>query len=345
MNRRVIVWGSAVVTVLATAVGCASSGNAHESPPLRGTLLSTSASPTDLASLAASNKKQADAEARRLLSLAHIPPGATELSAAPSSEPMPALGSSRTSSLIDHATFYRVQMPFDAAVAWVKAHPPSGLDGAGGSMSGTDAGGVSVAGFSFSEPATDAWRGGQFEIEVASDGADASDIRVDGVTEWLDPTPWRDTSSGNRLTVTVAAGCPQSDKGYGGVANQGAEFDNALLPPGKPTDGLICVYDGMNGKAFNLVGQHRLGADDAAKLASVVRAMPLAHLDDVVTSCPMDDEAAAVIVLSFPNRPDAALWSKSNGCRAVTNGHIEGQPDDAFDAIMTPLTKASQPLP
>ena len=268
---------------------------------------STSASPTDLASLAASNKKQADAEARRLLSLAHIPPGATELSAAPSSEPMPALGSSRTSSFIDHAKFYRVQMPFDAAVAWVKAHPPSGLAGGGGSMSGTDAGGVSVAGF--------------------------------------DPRPWRDTSSGNRLTVTVRGGCPPSDKGYGGVANQGSDFDNALLPPGKPTGGLICVYYGMNGKPFSLVNQHRLSADDAAKLASVVRAMSLTHLDGGVTNCPMDDEAAAVIVLSYPNRPDAALWSKSNGCRAVTNGHIVARPDDAFDAIMTPFTKPSQPLP
>lgn len=308
-------------------------------------MVSTSPSPTDLASLAASNKQQADAEARRLLALAHIPPGATELSAAPSSEPMPALGSARTSSLIDHAKFYRVPLPFDAAVAWVKAHPPSGLDGDGGSMSGTDAGGLSVAGFSFSEPASDGWRGGQFEIEVASDGADASDIRVDGVTEWLDPRPWRDTSSGNRLTVTVAVGCPPSDKGYSSVANQGVEFDSALLPPGNPTGGLICVYDGMNGKAFSLVDQHRLAADDAAKLASVVRAMPLSHLDNAVTSCPMDDGAAAVIVLSYPNRADVALRSKSNGCPMVTNGHIEARPDAAFDQIMAPLTKPSQPLP
>ncbi len=333
MISRAIIASAALMAALAS---CAAPGQAPISPP-SGTPGGTpsSAPAADLAAEAAQNKQEADDEARRLLSLAHIPPNATETSVAPSTQPGPALGAPRDNSLIDHATFYRVPMPFDDAVAWIKAHPPEGLATAG-TMSGT--GGPRVAGFSYAQPAG-AWPQAQLEIGIAADGADASDIRIDGVTQWLDPRPERVSASGKRLSVTVAGGCPQSDKAYTNVENEGGELDEAMLPTQIPTSGLVCGYEGLNGTPFALTAQRRLDAAAAKKLSAAVGGLSLAHLDadNVPVSCPFDDGSAAVLVFSYASRPDVAIWYHSRGCQSVSNGRIVTKPDDAFQRAVRPL--------
>ncbi|MGH2929363.1 MAG: hypothetical protein ACRDL8_14265, partial [Solirubrobacteraceae bacterium] len=73
---------------------------------------------------AASNKRQADQEATRLLALAQVPPGATEIGTPPAALRDPLTGNPVTSSLIDHARYWQVPMSFTDALAWVKANPP-----------------------------------------------------------------------------------------------------------------------------------------------------------------------------------------------------------------------------
>lgn len=325
----------ASVALMAALAGCAAPGQTPISPP---SSTPSSAPTSDLAARAQSNKQKADDEARRLLNLAQIPPQATQLNAAPTTQPGPALGAPKISSLIDHARFYRVPMSFDDTVAWVKAHPPTGLTN-GGSMSGSGHGAPRLAGFTYTVPDSQAWIQAQLEIGIATDGAHASDIRIDGVTQWLDPRPQRVSASGKRLSVTVAGGCPQSDKGYTNVENKGGELDEAMLPTQIPTGGLLCVYQGLNGTPFALTIQRQLDAAAAKKLSDAVAGLSLAHLDadNVPISCPFDDGSVAVLVFSYAGGPDVAIWYHSRGCQSVSNGHIVTKPDDAFQRVVRPL--------
>lgn len=280
-----------------------------------------------------------------MLSLAKVPPGAVELTAAPSAWDGPVMGTSGTSSFIDHARYWRVSMSFTAVAAWLKAHPPTGLT-SGGSESGSTHGVTDSVGYSYSGPDSDAWVEAQYEIGVVSDGPAASEIRADGVADWLDPVPQRDSASGNRLRVTIAGGCPTSDSGYHGVDNAGSDLDSALLPDAQPTAGLICLYDGLNGNQFGLVATKSLDGAAAAKLATEVSKIPLSHLDDVVMHCPMDDGAAAVLVFSYPGRADVDLWYGRNGCTFVANGHISTATNDAFyGAVQSMLPALGSPFP
>jgi hypothetical protein len=221
----------------------------------------------------------------------------------------------------------------------VAAHPPAGLSD-GGSANGSS---PLFSGVSYIAPDTDAWTGAQLEVMVAADGVDASDIRADGVVLWLDPVPRRDTAAGNRLAVTASGDCPQSDRGYSGVRNTGAGLAKALLPAGEPTGGLVCVYDGMNGTRFGLIAQHELDASAATRLASAAVRVPLSHVDNEVVNCPMDDGAAAVLVFSYRNGSDAALWYRRNGCQGLSNGEITAAPDQQFIDAFRPFIAADPP--
>jgi len=324
---------SALFTSPSGAIEPSPSGGAASSP-------GTTASPEPVA-----DKERADHEALRLLSLAQLPPGAVELTAPPTALRGPAMGTSATSSFIDHTRYWRVPMPFAAAAAWIKAHPPEGLT-AGGSESGSTHGVLDDVGYSYVEPDTDAWVEAQYEVAVVPDGTAASYLRTDGTDNWLDPVPQRVGGTGKRLSITVARGCPASDSGYGGVTNAGRELDSALLPSGQPTDGLICVYDGMNGKPFSLIASKPLDGAAAGQLAMTVSRISLSHLDDVTVNCPMDDGAAAVLVFSYPGRTDVDLWYARNGCQSLGNGEIYGSPGDAlYSAVQSAVPALGSPPP
>ncbi len=147
-------------------------------------------------------------------------------------------------------------------------------------------------------------------------------IRVDAVIVWLDPRPVPSGPGAHPVRVTVTGGCPRTDRGVTGVSNPSAGLRRLLLPPGQPTAGLRCRYDGLNGHPWHLVAAQPLSAHAAGQAARSIARLPLSHPDGGSVSCPMDDGSAAVLALAYPGRPDIDLWIKLNGCGGVSNGYI-----------------------
>ena len=272
---------------------------------------------------AAGNRAAAWAEAARLLSLARVPPGAVRLARPPWSLPGPALGRPAVASLVDRVVAWRVGSPFAAVQAWLSAHPPRGLPSDGWARGGNAiTGQTTMTGTSYRGPASRAWQSADLEISTFPAGSETSMIRVDAVIVWLDPRPVPSGPGAHPVRVTVAGGCPRTDQGVTGVANPGAGLTGRLLPPGQPTAGLRCRYDGLNGRPWHLAAAERLTALAAGQAARAMARMPLSHPDGERVHCPMDDGSAEVLALAYPGRPDVDLWIKLNGCRVVSNGYI-----------------------
>jgi hypothetical protein len=121
------------------------------------------------------------------------------------------------------------------------------------------------------------------------------------------------------------------------VQNAAPGLGSALLPPASPTAGLLCEYEGMNGNPFSLLSQRSLDAATAAHLAATTRAISLSHLDDTVTSCPMADGSADLLMFSYSGSPDVGLWYLRNGCQSIANGEVLASPDEAFRDLMGSL--------
>ena len=273
---------------------------------------------TGRAVTAAQNRTAAQGEATRLLSLARVPPEAVRLARPPQSLPGPALGRPMVASLVDRVVAWRARLPFAAVQTWLSAHPPYGLH-----SDGTAGGGnTTMAGTSYRGPTSRAWQSAELEISAAPAGPDASVIRVDAVIVWLDPRPVPSGPGAHPVRVTVTGDCPAGDQGVTGVANPGAGLTGRLLPPGQPTAGLRCRYDGLNGHPWHLVAARRLTALAAGQAARSMARIPLSHPDGHVVNCPMDDGSAEVLALAYPGRPDVDLWIKLNGCGGVSNGYI-----------------------
>lgn len=344
MTRRGTV---ASLVVLALAAGCASQRNTFSGPTSSGVLRQSTGVESSSVPVTAEHNKLAEEEARRLLALAPRPPGARSVAVAPKGLSGPAMGAPMTSSLIDHAEFWLVPMSLDDSIAWLRAHQPAGMD-YDGESSGSGPGEL-YKGIAWS-PSHDARidpgvGGPNLEVDVAQVDANNSSWRVDAVDTWLDPVPFRDNASGPRMRVTVAGGCPSTDKGSAGVSNDGADLDTALLPSGSPTAGLVCHYNGMNGKAFALTRSVTLSASDATRFATAVSSSQLSHLDDTTTSCPMDDESLAVLAFSYPGRADVDIAYFYTGCPWVANGHIEATPSEALNALVDPRATSASPSP
>lgn len=275
----------------------------------------------------AGNPAAARAEAARLLALAQVPAGATRLTRPPRSLDTPALGTPGVRSLVDQTMSWRVGSPFATVRAWLKAHPPRGLTDIGSSGDGnTRTGLTTMAGTGYQGPASKAWQSADLEISVAPAGARSSVIRADAMIVWLDPRPVRSKPGAHPARVTLAGGCPRSDRGVTGVSNPGAQLGRQLtrrlLPPGRPVAGLRCRYGGLNGQPWQLVATARLSARAAQRAARTMSAMPLSHTDGGVTFCPSDDSSYAILVLAYPGHTDVDLWIHLNGCQGVSNGHI-----------------------
>jgi hypothetical protein len=226
-------------------------------------------------------------------------------------------------SLVDRPAAWRVRLPFAAVQAWLSAHPPRGLPSDGSASSGNAiTGQTAMTGTGYRGPASRAWQSADLEDGTAPAGSDASTIRIDAVLVWLDPRPVPGRPGAHPVRVTVAGGCPPTDRGVTGVANPGARLTRRLLKPGPPTAGLRCRYDGLNGHPWHLVAAMRLTAPAARQAARSMARMPLSHPDGEVVNCPMDDGSAEVLALAYPGRPDVDLWIRLNGCGGVSNGYL-----------------------
>lgn len=268
---------------------------------------------------ASTNKARTLAETRRLIELVTVPPQATLLAVAPKAFSGPAMGTPSSASLVDTPRFWRVPMSMQQSETWIAAHSPAGLR-ASGSTRGTTGAVVTSIGYGYDDNQhSNAWRNAALDVGIAPDGTHASYWRADGVAWWVDPTPATAPTTGKRLTVTVASGCPASDRG---ATNVPPGTKASLLPPGTPAAGLICSYSGLNGARFTLRTHARLNATQAEQLARQARAIELTHTSGGATSCPMDDGAATVIAFQYSGGAHAMLWLKDNGCRTISNGAI-----------------------
>jgi hypothetical protein len=181
------------------------------------------------------------------------PPGAARLARPPRSLPGPALGRPAVGSLVDRILAWRARVPFAAVQAWLSAHPPRGLPADGSASGGnSNTGQTTMTGTSYRGPASRAWQSADLEISAAPAGPDASVIRADAVIVWLDPRAVPSGPGAHPVRVTIAGGCPPADQGVTGVANPVAGLSKRLLPPGPPTAGLRCRYDGLNGHPWHL---------------------------------------------------------------------------------------------
>jgi hypothetical protein len=315
---------AAVVTAGALAAACGAQPAPRAPARTPRSAAAVTAGPT-----AAGNRKLARQEAERLLALVPVPAGAALLSSVPAS--VPAASMPDVTSLVDQARAWRLALPEAQAAAWLRAHRPSRLPLVL-SGSGTGTGGITDTEYGYAGPRSPAWQSAELDVEVVAAPDGTSVMRADGTVIWLDPVPLRDTSTGPRIQVTVARGCPGSDAPYTGVprhriyeygvANHGADLGRRLLPAAAPTAGLECRYYGLNGPAFRLHSATRLDAAQARRLAATMTALPLSHSDGGVAFCPFDDGTAEVVALSYPHRADVDLWVKLNGCAFVSKGYI-----------------------
>jgi hypothetical protein len=231
------------------------------------------------------------------------------------------MGTPGVLSLVDRAHFWRLPMPFAAALAWLRAHPPAGLP-PDGSTTSSGPSGPTAGGYGYAGPKGPAWESAELDVGIAPSGANASGMRIDGVVVWLDPRPVPAPTAGPRLRQSVGVRCPGSDRGIVGVRNTGRDLRHRLLPLAKPTAGLVCRYDGGNGRPWSLRGRTSLSTAAAGELAAVVARLPLSHPDGGVLSCPAADGTAALVAFQYPGRPDVDLWAYLNGCATVSNGYI-----------------------
>lgn len=313
MRTYGVVIGGAALCLLAAACGSVPAGSAGLTA--RAPKPARPAGPT-----LAGNKRLAEAEAKRLVSLAPVPAGAVGLSSAPAALPGPVMGSPEVASKADRTRYWRLPMSFTAARVWITTHRPRGLrtDSQVASFSRIS----ELAGYGYAGPASPAWASAELDIGVAPAAHGQSVMRADGLVVWLDPVPGKDTLAGPRLRVLVTDHCPRTDHSVVGVTNPGAALDHALLPAGRPNAGLECYYFGLNTRPFQLRQQVRLDAAQARRVAASMARVPLSYEIGAVVSCPMDDESAEVIALSYPHRPDVDLWVALNGCGGVSNGYI-----------------------
>lgn len=311
MARLIRVRLAAFAVVVTLLAGCSTSPE----------LVRVSAPPASHDAGARANRDAAEREARRLLTLTDVPPGAKPLHSAPPKLDGPGMGTPSVESLVDAARFWSVPMTFGATMDWFTAHPPRGHLSKEGTSSGGGPG-FQSAGLGYWAGKSKAWQSSELEVSLLSGPGTHTYVRVDGVVVWLDPTPVRDPTSGRRIHFAVAQGCPAGDRGVPGVTNQGSDLDRQLLPAGVPQRALVCLYGGFNRDPFQLTQHRLLDASAAAAGARELRALPLSHVVGGVHSCPGATGMAAYIAFDYAGGRSIDVAGGTGGCSSVRNGHI-----------------------
>ena len=325
MNLRLIdvracVAVTAAVVLLLLAVGCGSVRAPAQ--PGAAAVARTQLPPASKSATIAGNEKLARTQARWLMSLVPLPPGAAPLRAAPPSLPGPALGAPSLTSQIDISRSWRLPMPLAQAILWLQAHRPTGLPENGSANGWGPQPSDATAGYSYAGQANAAWQSADLELGVAWASAGTSIMRADAVVIWLDPVPLPDNAPGPRVHVSVTERCPATDEHLVGVTNQGTDLKSRLLPAAAPTAGLECTYYGLNGRPWQLRARVILDAAAARRLAATLARQPLSHTVGGAFNCPLADGSAQIIALAYPGRPDVDVWNMLNGCSYLANGFI-----------------------
>ena len=307
----------AVLTLPAALVAACASAPGPAPADLAGT--SGASAPSDPA--ATQNQADARAAADRLVEAVALPPGAARTTTGPAVLDGPAMGTPSTSQLVDSTAYFSVPMSATQARAWFEAHPQPGLVATGTSSAGASTPLPATYGFGYASGSATTWGIADLEIGVTAQGSDAA-IRVDGVAQWIDPAPVRVTPSGQATKVTIAAGCPDTDRGIAVVNPDSPDLDGRMLPDTSPTSAMTCTYDGLNGKDFSLVDSEVLDAAHAVALAARIQGLPLGSRGIGAHSCPADDGRARIVVFGYDGRADVGIWQLTSGCRYTTNGHI-----------------------
>jgi hypothetical protein len=145
-------------------------------------------------------------------------------------------------------------------------------------------------------------------------------------------------------TITVAAGgvCPASPGGAGDVRNA-ATPERRLLPDGKPTAGLVCVYRAFPaagappGSTVRLARTVHLDAAQSAVLAGSIAKVSLKPAHGTF-ECPAAVAGAAIIALLYPPRRSVDLWYAASGCQTLDNGDVlafQGANPSFYDGFET----------
>jgi hypothetical protein len=148
-----------------------------------------SPSPSAVATTAqTSPHARAEAELATLLASVQVPPGSDPATSAPLAFLDQPPVSESSPNLLTRTAFWRINMPFAGALAWIKAHSPGGLT----SNMGGSAGGPGVPmnqSLGYSAPSTTAYDGATIELELAVIGPSETGLRADAEVVWLPAKP------------------------------------------------------------------------------------------------------------------------------------------------------------
>ena len=131
---------------------------------------------------------------------------------------------------------------------------------------------------------------------------------------------------------------PGSIAGYVDVTNSDPALRSQMLPPDRPTAGLLCRYQQRPAPSGAQSAPIRLDAAEASRLGRSVNAIRLGSSGDGFTSCPDDIGLAAIIVFGYAAHPDVDLWYHSSGCQALDNGYVsaaEGGNPSFYEGFMS----------
>lgn len=264
--------------------------------------------------------RTAKAEARHLLSLARIPPRASEVSRAPVDVlRQPAL-QPRSDHLVDEIRWFTVAGGLHATDVWIKNHPPRGL-----SLGTTGSGGPpqQLTYVYTGDPDTDAYVSAELQISLTGDGPNRTAMRFDGMDVWLTSKPAQYQPRTPQVRVTTRTGCPSTLSGVADVKNARDGLVSRMLPSDSPIGGIVCRYG--EGKV-HLVRRVILSATSARELAVIIGRVRTGSAGTGITSCPMDQGQAEILAFEFKGRPDVDLWYHNAGCQYLDNGYIIAAP-------------------
>jgi len=312
-RRKALTAGLAVMVIGGVAAGAArlvgSAGAASPTPWL--TTFSSNPTPAD------PHYAAALAEAQHLFPLAHVPPQAKRASpGAVKQPPLQHQGNDRQA--IRVSALWTIAEPPAMAWTWIKNNPPQGLqpmaDGYTHTQFAVYARQIWIA------PDTDAFSSARLTIVAAGADPGPATIEVEAEVLWVTSATERDATSGPKVRVSLAGGCPASVHGMTDVSNPGTDLANRLLPPGIPTSGLICRYAGGG---TPLLVAAPLRAAPAQTLAAAVSAIRTGVTATYQAGCPVDDIGnVVVIVLAYRDHPDVDLWYQPGGCAWLANGFV-----------------------
>jgi hypothetical protein len=151
-----------------------------------------------------SPKQVAEADAASMLAAFRPPPGAQRSGPVDVSKLSVAPAGSASPDFVTRTAWWRVPGTMDAALAWVKAHSPSGFT-FGGSGSASGPSGVTVRFDQFTlPPVPDVIQQRSLYVSVASDG-DGTAMRVDSQVNWLPAKSPAERVPAQARVVTITA--------------------------------------------------------------------------------------------------------------------------------------------